>query len=1010
MNNNQLYQTIKILQEKVTNLEIENLALMERQKSSHTEFFKIKKPINFNYTLQILQNIRRYMLEKRERYLGGLVEIQGYLLSSDHLNEVFNSVLEIIGQCSGAARVYLCENYFDAQGNIWASQKYQWCDTTKEPEISYSESEDFNYQETLPHWLEILSRGQIIEKEVKKLSEAEMVFVSDPKVLKILLLPLIVNGEFFGFLGLEHYGPQPHWEASEIAILESIVGSISLVCQRRQAQTKLEKLNQELEERVKQRTSELEQKNAQLEQEIVKHQQTMTALQEAKERLEAVLDAVPASISWISSDLHYLGVNKQLSSLVNLSPNEFVNQPVGGPKSHYEFMNYLSNFFESNLDKSSAEFTLKGVNGESTFLMVAKKYDQGSAAVLVGVDISDRRRAEADLIKSAALNQGILNAIPDSMFYLAEDGTFLRSNISHGEELPFSCSHLQEQKIADLLPQDIATLFAEAIAKTIKLDQTQLIEFQLANHQGKIFDWEVRLASSHQDKVVAIWRNITEQKQAELALKLSEERFRATFEQAAVGIAHIAPDGQWLRVNEKLCQITGYSRLELLASNFQAITHPDDLETDFDYIRQMLRGEISTYSTEKRYIHRHGQPIWINLTVSLVRNQQGEGTYFIGVIEDISRRKQTEEALQSSSSHLKMALGAANMGTWEWNLVNGKQIWSAQSQLLFGVTPTNSSFNYQAFLNCIHPEDRDLIEEAIAHSLENHAPYEIEYRIILSDQKIHWIASKGDVFIDSQGKAISIIGVDMNITERKNIEEEIRKSLTKEKELNQLKSNFITMTSHEFRTPLSTILGCIELLEHYGDQWNKQKKQKYLNRIYSTIHNITRMLDDMLLIGKSESGKFEFEPNIVNVSQFCSDLIQEFNLDQNQRIIFKIKPPNIEIVRQDYPIDQKLIRQILTNLLSNALKYSEELVNFDLIYEENQIIFSIQDYGIGISSQDLKQIFESFHRGKNVGRIQGSGLGLSIVKKAVEIHGGEIIIESTLNQGTLIKVMIPLKF
>jgi signal transduction histidine kinase len=170
------------------------------------------------------------------------------------------------------------------------------------------------------------------------------------------------------------------------------------------------------------------------------------------------------------------------------------------------------------------------------------------------------------------------------------------------------------------------------------------------------------------------------------------------------------------------------------------------------------------------------------------------------------------------------------------------------------------------------------------------------------------------------------------------------------------------------------------------------------------------MLDDMLLIGKSESGKFEFEPNLVNVSQFCSDLIQEFNLDQNQRIIFQIKPPNIEIVRQDYPIDQKLIRQILTNLLSNALKYSEELVNFDLIYEENQIIFSIQDYGIGISPQDLKQIFESFHRGKNVGRIQGSGLGLSIVKKAVEIHGGEIIIESTLNQGTLIKVMIPLKF
>jgi PAS domain S-box-containing protein len=1006
MEDHQLHQTIEILQQKVVDLEAEKLALMEKQTFYPKELSGINKPINFNYTLQVLQNLRRYMLEKRERYLSGLVEIQGYLLSCNHPDEVFDAILDIVGQCSQANRVCWYENYQDAEGNVLAHRKYQWCHGDEA--VNSAEVLDFDYQRGCSRWWKILSRGQYIAQSWQRLSEAERSFFGDRPLVKVLLLPLIVNRTFFGFLGLEHCGPQADWESSEIAILESIVGSMSLVWQRCQAQTKLEKLNQELEDRVRQRTFELEQKNRELEQEIIKHEQTTNALQKSKERLEAVLDAVPASISWISSDLHYLGVNKQLASLINLTPSDLVNQPVGGPKSHYEFVNYLGNFFASDLDKSSAEFTMTDNKGENTFLMVAKKYDQGSAAVLVGVDITDRRRVEAALIKSAALNQAILTAIPDSMFYLTEDGTFLRCKIANGQELPFCCETLRGRKIEEILPASITSQFVEAIAKTVAEDQIQLIEFQLANEHGQMFDWEVRLALSHQDKVVAIWRNITEQKQSELALRSSEERFRATFEQAAVGIAHVAPDGSWLRVNEKLCQITGYSRWELLASNFQSITHPDDLPLDLEYVNKMLSGEISTYSTEKRYIHRNGQPIWINFTVAIVRNSPREGTYFIGVIEDISRRKQTEQALWSSSSRLKMALDAANMGTWEWNLTNGEQIWSEQSQILFGFSQVNFSFNYQMFLHRIHPEDRERVEKAIVNSLSQHLPYDIEYRIIFTDKKIHWIASKGDLFSDSQGNPISIIGIDMDITQRKNIEEEMRKSLIKEKELNQLKSNFISMTSHEFRTPLSTILGCTELLEHYGDQWNKTKKHKYLNQIYSTIQNLTSMLDDMLLIGKSESGGFEFEPSLINLSNFCHNLLQDFNLDQHQRIIFKINSENSQISEQKYLIDQKLIRHILTNLLSNALKYSSETIDFNLTYQSHQIIFSIQDHGIGISPQDLKQIFETFHRGENVGKIQGSGLGLSIVKKAIEIHRGQITIESKLNQGTLVQVIIPI--
>jgi PAS domain S-box-containing protein len=774
MDSNQLYHTIKLLQHKVSDLEAENKALREREQPCQLEQVLplIQKPLHFKYTLEVLKNIRRYILEKRERYLSGLAQIQTYLLSFDAPETVFSKVLAIIGECSKATRVYLYENYFDADSIIGANPQYVWQNQNIQSNNNF-DLITLNYQLSFSRWLDILSKGNFWAEEVANFSPSERHFFTNPNIVRILFLPLIVNGKFWGFLGLEHGGKQPLWENSEIILLESIVGAISLVLQRLEAQKNLENLNQKLETIVQERTAELEQKNRQLQQEIVKHEQTTTALQKAKEQLEAVLDAVPASISWISADLYYLGVNKNLADQVNLTPEDFINKPVGGPKSHHEFMNYLSYFFQSDLDKSTAEFSL----GENTFLMVAKKYAQGLAAVLVGVDITDRRRAEDALNKSAALNQAILNAIPDSMFYLTENGTFLRCKIANEDELPFNCHHLLHQNIAQVLPPDLTHKFQEAISQTLMTQETQLIEFQLENSCGFLLDWEVRMALSHQDKVVAIWRNITEEKQAEFALKLSEEKFRATFEQAAVGLAHVDIEGNWLRVNEKICQIVGYSRSELLKINFQAITHPDDLEVDLNYFYQMLRGEISAYCLEKRYVHKQGFPVWINLTVSLVRSPSGEAKYFIAVVEDISGRKQTEKALKESSSRLKMALEAANMGTWEWNLVNKQQFWSAQSQVLFGFQKPNSPFTFQEFINCIHPEDREKIKQAITYSLENKSAYFEEYRIIKSPETINWIASQGDVFFDTEEQEIRIIGIDMDITERKKIEEEIRKSL-----------------------------------------------------------------------------------------------------------------------------------------------------------------------------------------------------------------------------------------
>ncbi len=246
-----------------------------------------------------------------------------------------------------------------------------------------------------------------------------------------------------------------------------------------------------------------------------------------------------------------------------------------------------------------------------------------------------------------------------------------------------------------------------------------------------------------------------------------------------------------------------------------------------------------------------------------------------------------------------------------------------------------------------------------------------------------------------------------DITKRKLAEWEIRNALAKEKELNELKSRFISMTSHEFRTPLTTILGSSELLEHYSHKLTEEKKLNHLHRIQTTVKHLAHLLDDVLLIGKADAGRVDVNPEPINLEQFCHTLVEELQLSASTQ-------HTLTFVSQaqctDACMDEKLLRHILSNLLSNAIKYSPAggTVHFALACQNREAIFQIRDEGIGIPPEDLKQLFESFHRATNVGNIAGTGLGLAIVKKSVDLQGGKIEVNSQVGVGTAFTVTLPL--
>jgi PAS domain S-box-containing protein len=243
------------------------------------------------------------------------------------------------------------------------------------------------------------------------------------------------------------------------------------------------------------------------------------------------------------------------------------------------------------------------------------------------------------------------------------------------------------------------------------------------------------------------------------------------------------------------------------------------------------------------------------------------------------------------------------------------------------------------------------------------------------------------------------------IEQLENTKLELHNSLEKERELSELKTRFVSMASHEFRTPLTTMLTSLSLVNKYGEKNDKTSQAKHVGKIKSSIHNLTDILNDFLSVSKLEEGKIENLPQMLDIPSFISEIISEmeFLAVNNQIIQYKHEGETIG------NLDKKLLKNILFNLISNAIKFSPEggIIDIKSCIEDSKFKISVQDHGIGISKEDQKHLFERFFRGHNAMHIQGTGLGLSIIAKYAELMNGTINFESQENRGTTFTTIIP---
>ena len=259
--------------------------------------------------------------------------------------------------------------------------------------------------------------------------------------------------------------------------------------------------------------------------------------------------------------------------------------------------------------------------------------------------------------------------------------------------------------------------------------------------------------------------------QAQAALKESEERFRNAFDYAGIGMALVDLDGRFMKVNQSLCEMTGYSESELLATTFQAITHPDDLATDVTLAKRLLASEIRFYQLEKRYIHKQGQIVWILLSGSLVRDFQDQPIYFIAQIQDISDRKSTEERLRQHQQHLQYLLTSSPAVIFSTQPDPKYKLTYISENVanILGYTPEQFLNGSNLWLNHIHPEDSDLILQELPRKL-NQGNYSFEYRFLHADGTYHWLLDEGKLIRDKMGEPIEVVGYFVDISDRKQAE------------------------------------------------------------------------------------------------------------------------------------------------------------------------------------------------------------------------------------------------
>jgi PAS domain S-box-containing protein len=488
--------------------------------------------------------------------------------------------------------------------------------------------------------------------------------------------------------------------------------------------------------------------------------------------------------------------------------------------------------------------------------------------------------------------------------------------------------------------------------------------------------------------------------------------YEALFNFAIDGIIIINNRGVIVEINPAALELFQYHIDELVGKNISYLMPSPDKEKHDSYInnyKETRKPKIIGIGRNVEGLKKDGTIFPFRLAVTEIQNQVEQ--MFAGTIHDLTKEKEIENKLLEYTANLELMVKERTI-----ELENSQRLYLEIAKNF----PNGTVSILDKELNILFTEGKEWIKRDIEPSqlkgksflgsiVIRDNQFVNKLSKVLKGENVTLSYSSLDNFYEliatpiklnsSTNKVQEILVVEKNTTEQKEAELEITNALEKEKTLHEMKSRFVSMASHEFRTPLSTILSSAILLGKYPS-YQPEKSEKHLQRIRSNVQNLNQILEDFLSIDRINTGELKAINSKFDLCSLVPEVIEQMEsiLGEDRSIIVKVPNERVEV-----HLDKQLMRNVLINILSNAIKYSEEDILLE-IKMKKKLTITIQDYGIGIPKKEREQLFQRFFRAENAINIQGTGLGLHIVKRYLDLMNGNINIESEVNKGTSVQL------
>lgn len=586
-----------------------------------------------------------------------------------------------------------------------------------------------------------------------------------------------------------------------------------------------------------------------------------------------------------------------------------------------------------------------------------------------------------------------------------------------------------------LLHPDAIQSFRECFDESLRIAGVPFKrEYQFCRNDGSSVFLESVLTNRLDDPsvsgIVVNSRDITERREAERKIRESGAMLMSVIESTGDSVFALDREYRYITCNSshQTMMRSLYGTGPILPGQTLAsyMIIPSHAKAFTELVDRALQGE--QFICEIPYPTDNDQNVdYKELTLNPIHSDNGDITGVAIFARNITEKKRSEERIRNSELLLK-SINA--------NISEGLYRSTADNRLIYANQAFADLFGFSSVEEALSATSPMLYTDA---TQQQHLKDLIEQEGKFSNQEVQFIRRDGSLFWalvssrqehDDKGN-LFYDGAITDITDRMQVQEALSRSyeqlevrvqertadlqhaleqlnivLAKEKELSELKTRFVSMVSHEFRTPLTSILSSVEILDRYWQRLDETRIQRFHYMIKESVAHMSSLLDDVILLGKAEAGRLLFRPVALDPVAFCHDLIEQMQSGAftNREIHFFTKG-----IAREVQLDPTLLRHIITNLLINAIKYSDiqKPVSLSLTIEDKEIVLEIADQGIGIATEDLEHIFDPFYRSKQVETIPGTGLGLSIVKQSVERHGGAINTQSEVNKGTVFTVRLP---